>query len=99
LVKKLLLTWSAWGPNDFQPLPIVSPPLPVYSSTQALILDAAASGSAHISRNTCAVGFASVTAGNERDGFFVIHRHAGKSPDILPQRSGPASSSYPSGFT
>src|SRR5271165_666310 len=80
------------GPNDFQaaadgvgPATLAKFILP----SQALLLDSGTFWvvAYKLSGNAGAVGFTEgVTTGNERDRFFVIHRHAGKSLSDIPRR-------------
>src|SRR5258708_35658434 len=87
------LRWRR-GPDDFQaagdrvtPFARAKSALPA----EALVLDAGAFRLwAHEGRSASAVGFAEgVTAGNQRDRFFVVHRHTGERfANILGRRDG-----------
>ena len=78
---------SHWVGFGFQapsmPLPIASPPLPLRKllfQPRPMLFDAGGFGyRTDQGRITGAVGFAeSVPTGDERDGLFVVHRHARK---------------------
>src|SRR5208282_5332457 len=84
------LRWRS-GPDDFQAaadrvitLTRAKAALPA----EALLLDARGFRHwTHQCRIASAVGFAEgVTAGNERNGLLVIHRHAGESLSDIPRR-------------
>jgi len=68
------------SPGDSRPLVIASAPLPfqICFSSRSLLLKTRRLGfGTNVRRRSSAVSFAKcMTAGDERDGFLVVHRHA-----------------------